>query len=268
MSKAERLLLASIPTSERLYHYPSINPGTLGLVDMKSVWSGAAKNLAVGATIKNLCYVTDPATVGAVALTYDATAGGMTFVGTGLEAVKMPIAFIPTSAMTHYMHTYWLKVTPTNAGANGFSNATLGIGVGYGTAANSLLQLTPTTSSGTATGVSLTVHGVTLTVNAILPLYDGNIHQFAVEYIRSSDGTQFMFNVYIDGVNIYTSIYRNVVAYPAGTINVNSVGCQSTYTRTYAGKFYRARMDDLTLTTKSALTILAEDTASVAGRFS
>ena len=75
MGKAEKLLGVSIDTGEKLYRFPSINTGTLGMIDVKSVWAGGAQNLPSGSNLKNLCYVEDPATVGTVSLVYDATAG-------------------------------------------------------------------------------------------------------------------------------------------------------------------------------------------------
>ncbi|WP_410016133.1 hypothetical protein [Sodalis sp. C49] len=181
----------------------------------------------------------------------------------------MPAAFILPDAMTRYMHTYWLKIDPTSMGANGSSNATLGIGVAYPTPANQILKLTLTIVSGVLTVVQLTVRGSGVTLTSQLsPLYNGSAHQLAVEYISFADDTQMMFNVYLDANLVYASAYTAKVAFPAGTVSVNSVACQGTYTRTFAGRFYRARMENLTLTTKTALAILVEDMSSVSGRLS
>ncbi len=270
MSKLEKLLLASIPTSEKLYRFPSINEGTLGLVDMKSAWSGGARNLAPAATLKNLCYVDDPAVVGAVALNYDADTGGLIFTGVGLEYVQTPTAFIPTSDMTDYMHTYWLKIDPTNAGSISFNNAIIGMGVGgYATPGNMFNKVTPTITSGGVTNIEVNIRGKNYPVFSQLSgLIDGNVHCLSLRYLKSDDGTQQKGLIYLDGTLVYEASFAALVAYPAGVVNVAGVGVKGVYTRTFSGRFYRARMDDLTLTSKTAEQVLSDEIAAVSGRFS
>ncbi|MCA8636781.1 hypothetical protein [Escherichia coli] len=270
MGKAEKLLGVSIDTGEKLYRFPSINTGTLGMIDVKSVWTGGAQNLPSGSNLKNLCYVEDPATVGTVPLVYDATAGGMIFDKTSRQYFKMPNGFIPTSAMKDYMHTFWLKVNPANAGNEGFNNVIVGIAAtNYATTANRLLQVFPTITSGVITALTVSVRGVNYSILSYLSgLVDGNLHCLSVRYVESSDGTQQKGMVYLDGVLAYEGTFVTKVAYPSTSITYNGVGSDRADTAAFAGRFYRARMDDLTLTSKSALEVIAEEMAAVSGRFS
>lgn len=270
MGKAEKLLGVSISTSEKLYRFPSINPGTLGMIDVKSVWSGGAVNLPSGSTLKNLCYVTDPATVGTVSLTYDSATGGMVYNKTSRQYFGMPTGFIPTSTMKDYMHTFWLKIDPTNAGSEGFNNVIIGIAAtSYATTANRLLQVFPTITSGVITALTVSVRGVNYSILTYLSgLVDGNVHCLSVRYVESSDGTQQKGMIYLDGVLAYEGTFVTKIAYPSSSITYNGVGSDRADTAAFAGRFYRARMDNLTLTTKSALQVISEEMAAVSGRFS
>ncbi|MBL1822585.1 hypothetical protein ELE64_32045, partial [Klebsiella pneumoniae] len=90
-------------TGSKLYYFPSINAGTLGMIDVKHNWAGGAKNLAPGAQLKNLCFLDDPASVGSVALNFDSTSGGLVFDKTSRQYLRLPAGFIPTAAMKDYM---------------------------------------------------------------------------------------------------------------------------------------------------------------------
>lgn len=270
MTLCQVLTDASIPTGEVMYNWPSINSGTLGMIDVKSHWSGGEQNLPSGSTLKNLCYVEDPATVGSVSLVYDAATGGMIYDKTSRQYFKMPNGFIPTSAMKDYMHTFWLKVNPANAGNEGFNNVIVGISAtSYATTANRLLQVFPTITSGVITALTVSVRGVNYSILSYLSgLVDGNLHCLSVRYVESSDGTQQKGMIYLDGTLVYEGTFVAKIAYPTAAITYNGVGSDRADAAAFAGRFYRGRMDDLTLTSKSALQIIAEEMASVSGRFS
>ena len=270
MGKAEKLLGVSIETGEKLNRFPSINTGTLGMVDVKSLWSGGAQNLPSAATLKNLCYVEDPATVGSVPLVYDTATGGVIYDKTSRQYLKMPTGFIPTAAMKDYMHTFWLMVNPANAGNEGFNNVLVGIAAtSYASTAARLLQVFPTISSGTITALTVTVRGVNYSILPYLgALLNGGVHCLSVRYVESSDGTQQKGMIYLDGTLVYEGTFVAKIAYPAAAITYNGVGSDRADAAGFAGRFYRARMDDLTVTTKNAQHIIAEEIASVSGRFS
>lgn len=270
MTLCQVLTDASIPTGEVMYNWPSINAGTLGMIDVKSHWSGGEQDLPSGSTLKNLCYVDDPATVGSVSLVYDAVSGGLIFDKSSRQYFKMPNGFIPTAAMKDYMHTFWLKVNPANAGNEGFNNVIVGIAAtSYASTANRLLQLFPTITSGVITALTVSVRGVNYSILSYLSgLVDGNLHCLSVRYVESSDGTQQKGMVYLDGALVYEGTFVTKIAYPSSSITYNGVGSDRADATAFAGRFYRARMDDLTLTSKSALQIIAEEMASVSGRFS
>lgn len=270
MGKAEKLLGVSIDTGEKLNRFPSINIGTLGMIDVKSLWSGGAQNLPSASLLKNLCYVEDPATVGTVPLVYDAATGGVIYDKTSRQYLKMPTGFIPTAAMKDYMHTFWLKITPGNAGNEGFNNVIVGIAAtSYASTATKLLHLFPTITSGVITALTVSVRGVNYSILTYLgALVDGGLHCLSVRYVESSDGTQQKGMIYLDGALVYEGTFVTKIAYPTAAITYNGVGSDRADAAAFAGKFYRARMDDLTLTEKTALVIIAEEIAAVAGRFS
>ncbi|EPR8383524.1 hypothetical protein R0E42_005330 [Klebsiella variicola] len=257
-------------TGSKLYYFPSINAGTLGMIDVKHNWAGGAKNLAPGAQLKNLCYLDDPASVGSVALNFDSTTGGLIFDKTSRQYLRLPAGFIPTAAMKDYMHTFWLKIDPANAGADGFSNVWVGIGAtSYATTANRLIQVYPTITAGVITALTVCVRGINYSIKDYIgSLADGNLHCLSVRYQESADGTQQKGLVYLDGVLAYEGVWTGKIAYPTATINLNGIGSNLADTTPFAGRFYRARIDDLTLVSKTALQVIAEEMAAVAGRFS
>lgn len=268
--KAEKFLGESHNTGERLYRYPSINSGTKGMIDVKSGWAGGAKDLAANAQLKNLCYLEDPAVVGIVALAYDAASGGLVYDNTSRQYLKLPAGFIPSSSMKDYMHTFWLKINPAAAGAAGFNNVVVGIGTtSYATTANMLMKVTPTVTSGVVTAITVNIRGVNYSVLSQLgPLFNGSLHCLSLRYVESADGTQQKGMIYLDGALVYEGVFVAKTTYPAGTINLNGVGSNLADTTPFAGRFYRARIDDLTLTTKTALQVISEEMAAVSGRFS
>lgn len=99
-------------------------------------------------------------------------------------------------------------------------------------------------------------------------LADGNLHCLRVRYQESADGTQQKGLVYLDGVLAYEGVWTGKIAYPTATINLNRIGSNLADTTSFAGRFYRARIDDLMLVSKTALLVIAEEMAAVAGRFS
>ncbi|THD51300.1 hypothetical protein ERD95_09035 [Enterobacteriaceae bacterium ML5] len=240
------------------------------MIDVKSIWSGGAQNLPSASLLKNLCYVDDPATVGTVSLVYDATAGGITYDKTSRQYFKMPLGFIPTSTMKDYMHTFWLKVSPGSAGNEGFNNVIVGIAAtSYASTATKLLHVFPTITSGVITALTVTVRGVNYSILTYLSgLVDGGLHCLSVRYVQSSDGTQQKGMIYLDGVLVYEGTFVTKIAYPTAAISYYGVGSDRADAAGFSGKFYRARMDDLTLTDKTAIAVIAEEIAAVTGRFS
>ncbi len=194
----------------------------------------------------------------------------MIFDNTSRQYFQMPAGFIPTADMTDYMHTFWLKIDPANAGNAGFNNVIVGIAAtSYATTVNRLMQVFPTITDGVITALTVSVRGVNYSILPYLSgLVDGNLHCLSVRYVESSDGTQQKGMVYLDGVLAYEGTFVTKVAYPSTSITYNGVGSDRADTAAFAGRFYRARMDDLTLTSKSALEVIAEEMAAVSGRFS
>ncbi|EPY4579348.1 hypothetical protein ACXDKZ_005276 [Klebsiella pneumoniae] len=268
--KAEQFMGLSIKTRAKMYRDPAINVGTLGLVDVKHGWAGGGKNLASGEELQNLCWVEDPATVGSVSLNYDSAHGGVIFTRASRQYFRMPAAFIPTAAMRDYMHTFWLKIDPANAGNEGFGNAIIGIAAtSYATTVNRLLQVYPTITEGVVKALTVSVRGINYSViDRLGALTDGSLHCLSVRYVESGDGTQQKGMIYLDGELVYEGVFVAKVPYPSSAITYNGVGSDRADTGAFAGLFYRARMDDLTISGKTAQEVIADEMAAVNGLFS
>ncbi len=269
--KAEQFLSLSVKTKLKMYRDPAINAGTLGLIDVSHGWAGGGQDLPSGTPLNNLCWVdNDPAVVGSVSLAYDGVGHGMIFDKTSRQYFKMPNGFIPTAAMTDYVHTFWLKIDPANAGNAGFNNVIVGIAAtSYATTANRLMQVFPTITDGVITALTVSVRGVNYSILPYLGgLVDGNLHCLSVRYVESSDGTKQKGMVYLDGALVYEGAFVAKIAYPTAEITYNGVGSDRADAAGFAGRFYRARMDDLTLSDQSALEIIATEMDAVSGLFS
>ncbi|AVR36726.1 hypothetical protein KPC142_06703 [Klebsiella quasipneumoniae] len=99
-------------------------------------------------------------------------------------------------------------------------------------------------------------------------LADGNLHYLSVRYQESADGTQQKGLVYLDGVLAYEGVWTGKIAYPAAAVNLNGIESNLADTTPFADQFYRARIDAFTLVSKTALQVIAEEMAAVAGKFS
>ncbi|EMX9133734.1 hypothetical protein AAH343_000371 [Escherichia coli] len=257
----------TVETGDILYRDGSINSGTKGLISCHNTWSGAGENLSAGAQIKNMCYVDDHATANSDLM---AAGNGYQLNAVHAQGINLPASMIATAGMTDYLYTFWLKVTGAAAATSNSFLVALTNGI-PSNAANTLFWLRPTFSSPTsASALQVLNHGEVINAYSFLSgLFDGNVHQVGVERVVSPDGTMQKSRLYLDGVLKYESSFSAIVAYPAA-ITLARVGDAEITTTSLSvnGGVYRCRLDDLTLTTKTALEVLADDINLVNGRYS
>lgn len=266
--RVEQLIGVTINTGLKYYRDKSINAGTRSLFDVSSAWAGGAANIAANATIKDLTYNANTARF-SLAKTYNATNKGVVFSGVKNDGFDLDEAGCMKVSDTHWLFTAWLKVTKAGS-LSTFNNQLLHFSTaevnGY---PNALLSIVPTTdAAGQPTKIELAVRGKNYVPTAnLLPLFDGNLHQFAVECEFSADGTQHTIRVYIDKVQVYTTTGA-LATTPPGEPTTRRIGTSNPFPLAWTGLFYRARVDDLSIAGGTAVDVLTADYASARSRFS
>lgn len=262
--RIEQLTGVTVDTGVKLYRDKSINKGTRAIFDMSSQWSGGKASNAAGAVIKSLSYENS---TGVLSLAHEYANGGMTWAGVKSDQFQLPSQFVPALSDKHWLFTVWLKIT--NGGVSGSNNQTLNIGPAY----NSLftyLRLLPTCdASGAATTIEVRCLSKNYVVtSALMPLYNGDVHQFAVECQVSEDGTQQKVIMWLDKVSVYDSGFQATANTMPSDSSQRYIGTSTSLTRSFAGSFYRTRFDDLVASGLSASSVLTADYSSSRTRFS
>jgi len=261
----ERLIGVKKNTGKKLYREESINLGTRALFDMQPTWSGGGKNLIAGSAIKTLTWNTAEGTFNK-AKNY--SNGGMVYAGISTDYFELPSVAVPDPADKHWLFTAWLKIT--DPGSSGFNNQTLNIGVtGNNIAAGTVLGIIQTVTSGAVSQVQMRVNAVSYVPGSTMfPLYDGAVHQLAIEYERNDAGTQQRVIVYIDKVAVFNSGWGNVASTAPVAAVQRIVGTSGTFSKAWGGSLYRVRMDDLVGTGLTPADILSADYSESKHRFS
>lgn len=253
--------------TRKFYRDKSLNAGTRSAFDVAVADMGGAKNLAAGAIIQDLSY-NDYTASFSLAKTYDNTHKGMVFPGVANDGFDLEADAVMLPTDTHWLFAAWLKITKAGT-ASSFNNQVFH----FSTAAtngypNAMLSLVPTTdASGQPTQLSLGVRGKNYVITEqLLPLFDGNRHQFAVECEFNEDGTRHTIRVYLDKVVIYTSSSALVSTAP-GVPTIRRIGTGSIFPSAWTGIFYRTRIDDLKAGNVTAAEVLAADYELCSPRF-
>lgn len=258
----------NVGSGRKFYRDKSLNSGTRSAFDLAVADMGGAKNLAAGAIIQDLSY-NDYTAAFSLAKTYDTDKKGMVFAGVKNDGFDLSADACMKPEDTHWMFLAWLKVTKAGT-VSTFNNQLLHFSTvettGY---PNAMLSIVPhTDASGQPTKIEMAVRGKNYIVtNELMPLFDGNRHQFAVECEFNADSTQHTIRAYIDGVVVFSPTSALATAAP-GASTVRRVGTCNPYPSAWTGMLYRVRVDDLSETTVSAATAIAADYALCSTRFS
>lgn len=258
----------NVGTGRKFYRDKSLNSGTRSAFDLAVADMGGAKNLAAGAIIQDLSY-NDYTASFSLAKTYDATKKGMVFAGVSNDGFDLSADACMKPEDTHWLFLAWLKVTKAGT-VSTFNNQLLHFSTvatnGY---PNAMLSIIPTNdASGQPTKIEMGVRGKNYIVTTeLMPLFDGNRHQFAVECEFNAAGTQHTVRAYIDGVVVFSSTSSLATTAPGAPV-VRRVGTSSPFPAAWTGMLYRVRVDDLSKTTVSAATAIAADYALCSARFS
>ena len=260
MARFERIRGAYDAAGPRLYRDGSIDEGTLSLIHMGSVWAGGGADFADEAQVQDLTYADQHAVV----------SGNLAFAGGGCvfeqavdDYVDLPPPFMLDSSRTRFLMAWWLRMDVD--GQTGANNAPISARTSGG---QWHYVMTPTlNSSGVVTNLEwYQGNQTTLLLDRLYRLFDDQPHQFAVETVVQ--GVNFHQRFFLDGVMVMQTPSRAYTppATPAMSDRAR-VGVSIIHPQSFGGRFYRARYDDLTRTTRDAETILADDIAITAGLF-
>lgn len=252
-------------------HYPdrSINPGTKAVFDVGAGGSfGGAENVSAGAQIYSLTFSDS---IGTFSKSHSYQNGGMSFAGVNGDQFNLPAVAAPYASDKHWLVTMWLKIANFGVGTVGVNNQTFSFSTSnINDSAASTLGMTVTAVAGSSpSSIAVYVRGkfYTITLPAT-PLFDGSVHQFALECEVSADNTQQRVFVYLDQIQVYASGWADVAATIPTDPTYRYVGTSPAFPKAWSGIFYRYRKDDLTTTSKSTAQILADDNAVAGTRFS
>ncbi|UKL14895.1 hypothetical protein [Erwinia phage Gungnir39] len=243
------------PGGPKLYKNPSINKGTRVLFDCSNKSSGGGASVDAGATLISR---SPEASTGTFILSHNYSGGGMVWEGLKNDKFSLPSQIVPSPSDKNWMVTTWLKIT--NGGSTGFNNQTLSIGGAYNNF-RVYLRVVPTCD---ANGVPTTIEVRCMSkqyvvTNQLLPLYDGAVHQFAVQCETSADGQQQRVIIWLDKVSVYNSGFSAIAKELPTDSTERYVGSSNSLPRSFAGSFYRIRFDDLTSSGLPASDVLSSD---------
>lgn len=258
----------NVGNGRKFYRDKSLNSGTRGAFDMAVAEMGGAKNLAAGEVIKDLSYNNYTASF-SLAKTYDPDSKGMVFAGVNNDGFDLGADVCMQPEDTHWLFLAWLKVTKAGT-VSSFNNQLMHFStVAVNRYPNAMLSIVPTNdANGHPTKIEMGVRGKNYIVtNELMPLFDGNRHQFAVECEFNAAGTSHTIRAYIDKVVVFTST-STLAATPPGTPVVRRVGTSSPFPVAWTGRLYRVRVDDLSNTTVTGATAVTADYDLCASRFS
>ncbi|AHF77882.1 Phage protein [Sodalis praecaptivus] len=267
--KIEQLVDVTIDTGEKLYRDSTMNAGTVGPFDFGIAWSGGKKDVAAGDTIKSLSFENS---TGSFTKAHTYANGGMVWPGQAGDQFTLPAVMVPDiTTAKDWMYTFWLKIS-TLANTSTNNNIFL-VGGGRSVTADKICEVRPVAASGDLTNLARTqvvVLGVDLSVGAVLNgIMGGGVHQVAVRCKVASDGTTFIFYVYLDNALVYTSASQTFPStLPTLPPTQRYVGTDAGYAGAFTGAVYRARLDVLDGLDITASDVLASDYAANVSRFS
>lgn len=253
-------------TGKKFYRDKTINAGTRSVFDMAVTSMGGGKDVSAGAEINDLTYNDYNGTFAASKVFSN---GGMEFAGVKGDGFDLEASSSMKVADTHWLFTAWMKITLAGS-VSSFNNQTIHFSTANTNGATTaLLSLVPTlNSSGVPTTIELAVRGKNYVLSTqVLPLYDGNVHQFAVELSLSADGATQTLKVYIDKSMVYSNT-GTVATTPPGEPTVRRIGTTASLPLSWKGKFYRSRVDIITVSGLTVTEILTSDYNLCASRFS
>lgn len=261
----EQFLGFTCDTGMKMYYDKSMNNGTRALFDMSSKAAGGKINIPAGGIVSDLSF--DPLE-GVFNKAKNYSGGGMQFAGVGNDTFSLPPLASPQPEDKHWLFTLWVKIS--KPGSNSFNNRTFHFGkAGNGAAVHTVFGLIPTAVDGEVTQVELRVNGRQFIPGLSLsPLYDGSVRQLGIEVERSESGLQQRVTACIDTVQVWSTGWSNLPDPLPYTAAQGYIGTSGTFPMAWTGSFYRARLDDLSLSGLSASEVLSLDYASSRHRFS
>lgn len=254
--------VSGIDTGEIIYRDDSIDAGTRGLVDMGWVWGGGAKALAIDDRVKNLCWLDDPLIARAALPT---AGGGAAFSGDNSYAL-LPEGFMLRQSDRHMLFTMHLKMNRAAPAGASYNSRIVDFRAGN----TSQLSIIPTVdANGAMTNLEIATNSFGWSVmGALSSIVDNKVHQLGVELTVSADEAYIRLSVWLDGVVVQETDYVPRQAWPLPNAGDRPrLGNWAGFAGGFTGRFYRARLDDLTRTSRKVADILADDAAVATARF-
>lgn len=269
----EQAVNGAVPSASqigKLYRDSSMDDGTLGLIDFSGLW-GRPQGIVAGGTVPGGSLFNNYTRAADTADIPTTTFAPLVWDGQGLvlsqatwwQGVRLPAAFFLGSASRHVLLTFWVKLQAT-----GVTNVSGKIATCSRINSIPNWEFYPSGSGGIMTQCQFNLCNVILLVftqNQCSYFCDGNFHQLAVEVVITGTG-QAKATSYLDGQILLDSGYHTIPALSALPAPPGDQGAYlgpATGYGNYAwpGTYYRARIDDLTATPRTAMQILAADLA-------
>lgn len=265
--RIEQLIGVTIDTGVKLYRDVSINSGTKALFDVSSSWAGGKKNVVTGDQIKSLGY---DDTLASFTKSHTYQTGGMVFTGVNGDMFSLPANASPLPGDKHWLVTQWLKINTYGLGTVGVNNQICNFSASnLNVLGSATFTIAYTAVDGSSPStVNLFARGQQFNLaTQLAPLFDGSLHQLAVEYELNEDKTQRKLTVYIDKEQVFSSGFGAAASTVPADPTYMYVGTHTAFPKAWTGSFYRFRKDDLTATDLTAMEVITADYSSAIGRF-
>lgn len=177
------------------------------------------------------------------------TNGGLNGASSGSARIELPdanFALPVDGSVTRALIVLWAKIKKAGYPANQGNNYVLICGDSNGTPNNKGYLAAILAADGTLSNAYWAIMGAPVSSASLLPLLDGNLHQYAFEYIKS--GNNVTANLYVDKVLKNTKVTASpVFGTPvAGKQRLFSDGAYNSASGVHSGnKIYRYAVHDL-----------------------
>lgn len=270
MARVEVLKNVSINTGVKLYREDTIQPTTKCLLDFRSKWAGAAKNLPVLSVIKNLTYYENSATVeGAGTLVY--LNKGLKFVeGSGKLRINLHNDQIPKFTDKKWLVQFCVKLDKYGQASSG-NNQLIAFSATNGlTATDTILGIQPVAAADqlSITSLNLIAHGTLSQINLAGATEEERNKVYPKFKAGENKFLHVAVHVDVGAVNTVTRLYLNrefilersrANASSAITTVNNHLNANSALPAHTAGTYYRYRFDDMTNSILSVDELVALD---------
>lgn len=240
---------------------PTIDSGTRALFDFRSTWAGAGQAVAANTNLKDLTY-NNLVAVNAAALTFAGNGFYFNNAVTVTNRINIPQAACPQYADTDWLLQFWFNPEEYAAASN-LNNQLLNISNNtawnYNVAMCTII-LNLTSDLKVPSDIRFGVRGKLVTLNSAeaIAKFTGASSRapllISVHYKYGA--TTDLIEVYLDGV-LFGSLNTAPWTTAITAATTRCLNASSAYPKCVKSKYYRYRLDDLTLTDRTAAELIA-----------